>query len=67
MDRRGQGGRWSTGATGDPAASGTGPENAAVMTRGITRAEDYPFSGPEVPASHTERQIQHLRKVHPPE
>jgi cephalosporin-C deacetylase len=44
MDSRGQGGRWSTGATGDPAASGTGPENAAVMTRGITRAEDYYFT-----------------------
>src|ERR1700750_1417429 len=36
MDTRGQGGRWTTGATGDrqgdPAA---GPENARVMTRGI--------------------------------
>jgi cephalosporin-C deacetylase-like acetyl esterase len=41
MDTRGQGGRWSTGATGDPAANGTGPENASVMTRGITRPEDY--------------------------
>jgi cephalosporin-C deacetylase len=44
MDTRGQGGRWSTGATGDPAANGTGPENAAVMTRGITRPEDYYFT-----------------------
>src|SRR6185437_9695542 len=38
MDTRGQGGRWTTGATGDrhgdPAA---GPENARVMTRGIAR------------------------------
>jgi cephalosporin-C deacetylase len=44
MDSRGQGGRWSTGATGDPAASAPGPENSAVMTRGITRPDDYYFT-----------------------
>jgi len=42
MDTRGQGGRWTTGATGDrqgdPAA---GPENAQVMTRGIAQPEGY--------------------------
>src|SRR4029077_13561619 len=41
----GQGGRWTTGATGDrqgdPAA---GPENARVMTRGITRPEGYYYT-----------------------
>ena len=44
MDSRGQGGRWSTGATGDPAGGGRGPENSAVLTRGITYAEDYYFT-----------------------
>jgi cephalosporin-C deacetylase len=44
MDSRGQGGRWSTGATGDPAAYSPGPENSTVMTRGITRPEDYYFT-----------------------
>ena len=38
MDSRGQGGRWSSGATGDGAA---GPENSQVMSRGITTPEDY--------------------------
>ena len=45
MDTRGQGGRWTTGATGDrqgdPAA---GPENARVMTRGIARPEGYYYT-----------------------
>jgi cephalosporin-C deacetylase len=52
MDTRGQGGRWTTGATGDqpggPAAGpgdpAAGPENARVMTRGITRPEDYYYT-----------------------
>jgi cephalosporin-C deacetylase len=44
MDTRGQGGRWSTGATGDPAGSAHGPENSTVMTRGITSAGDYYFT-----------------------
>ena len=37
MDSRGQGGRWSSGATAD--GIGTGPENSLVMTRGITTPE----------------------------
>ena len=45
MDTRGQGGRWTTGATGDrqgdPAA---GPENATVMTRGIAQPEGYYYT-----------------------
>src|SRR6516225_6087870 len=45
MDTRGQGGRWTTGATGDrqgdPAA---GPENARVMTRGIAQPEGYYYT-----------------------
>jgi cephalosporin-C deacetylase len=45
MDTRGQGGRWTSGATGDrqgdPAA---GPENARVMTRGITQPEGYYYT-----------------------
>jgi cephalosporin-C deacetylase len=45
MDTRGQGGRWTTGATGDqrgdPAA---GPENARVMTRGIAWPEGYYYT-----------------------
>jgi cephalosporin-C deacetylase len=50
MDTRGQGGRWSTGATGDGASGNhadgwhAGPENAKVMTRGIARPEDYYFT-----------------------
>jgi cephalosporin-C deacetylase len=49
MDTRGQGGRWSTGATGDHAGDDTGgwhagPENASVMTRGIARPEDYYYT-----------------------
>src|ERR1700683_667538 len=42
MDTRGQGGRWTTGATGDQQEGG--PENAQVMTRGIGRAEDYSYT-----------------------
>jgi cephalosporin-C deacetylase len=41
MDSRGQGGRWTTGATGDGAP---GPENSLVMTRGITSPENYYFT-----------------------
>ena len=45
MDTRGQGGRWTTGATGDHAdGRHAGPENSSVMTRGITRPEDYYFT-----------------------
>src|ERR1700761_1273450 len=45
MDTRGQGGRWSTGATGDhPGGRAGGPENAQVMTRGIGRPEDYYYT-----------------------
>lgn len=44
MDVRGQGGRWTVGATGDQAGGGTGPENATVMTRGIARPDDYYFT-----------------------
>ena len=43
MDTRGQGGRWTTGATPD-GATGTGPENSLVMTRGIARPEDYYYT-----------------------
>jgi len=42
MDSRGQGGRWTTGATADPA--GTGPENSQVMTRGITTPKEYYYT-----------------------
>jgi cephalosporin-C deacetylase len=41
MDTRGQGGRWTSGATGDTAG---GPENATVMTRGIVRPEEYYYT-----------------------
>jgi cephalosporin-C deacetylase len=41
MDSRGQGGRWTFGATGDGAE---GPENSLVMTRGITTPEDYYYT-----------------------
>jgi cephalosporin-C deacetylase len=44
MDTRGQGGRWATGATGDSAGQGTGPENSLVMTRGVTTPEDYYYT-----------------------
>ena len=42
MDSRGQGGRWTTGATAD--GVGTGPENSLVMTRGITTPEEYYYT-----------------------
>jgi cephalosporin-C deacetylase len=42
MDTRGQGGRWTFGATGD-AGSG-GPENSLVMTRGVTSPETYYYT-----------------------
>jgi cephalosporin-C deacetylase len=42
MDTRGQGGRWTTGATGDQQEGG--PENAQVMTRGIGRPEGYYYT-----------------------
>ena len=41
MDIRGQGGRWTVGATGD---CGPGPEYSAVMTRGITSPEGYYYT-----------------------
>jgi cephalosporin-C deacetylase len=45
MDTRGQGGRWTVGATGDhPEGQPGGPENAQVMTRGIGRPEDYYYT-----------------------
>ena len=44
MDSRGQGGRWTSGATGDPAVNATGPENSTVMTRGILSPETYYFT-----------------------
>jgi cephalosporin-C deacetylase len=45
MDTRGQGGRWTVGATGDhPEGQSGGPENARVMTRGIGRPEDYYYT-----------------------
>lgn len=43
MDSRGQGGRWTAGATGDGPGS-TGPENSQVMTRGIASPGDYYFT-----------------------
>jgi cephalosporin-C deacetylase len=41
MDSRGQGGRWSPGATGD---NDPGPENSLVMTRGIASPETYYYT-----------------------
>ncbi len=41
MDSRGQGGRWSSGATGDGA---DGPENSLVMTRGIASPQTYYYT-----------------------
>ncbi|HEY6493165.1 MAG TPA: acetylxylan esterase [Trebonia sp.] len=43
MDSRGQGGKWTTGATPD-GATGTGPENSQVMTRGVTTPESYYYT-----------------------
>lgn len=42
MDTRGQGGRWTFGATGD--AGQGGPENSQVMTRGVLSPETYYFT-----------------------
>jgi cephalosporin-C deacetylase len=41
MDTRGQGGTWSSGATGDPGAGASGPEHPGVMTRGVTSPDTY--------------------------
>ena len=43
MDTRGQGGKWTAGATPDGPV-GTGPENSLVMTRGITTPEHYYYT-----------------------
>jgi cephalosporin-C deacetylase len=43
MDSRGQGGKWTIGATPD-GSRGTGPENSQVMTRGITSPDDYYYT-----------------------
>jgi len=43
MDTRGQGGRWTGGATPDGPV-GTGAENSLVMTRGILSPEDYYYT-----------------------
>ena len=43
MDTRGQGGRWTGGATPD-GPTGTGAENSMVMTRGILSPEDYYYT-----------------------
>jgi cephalosporin-C deacetylase len=43
MDTRGQGGRWTSGATPDGSGS-TGPENSQVMTRGIAKPENYYYT-----------------------
>jgi cephalosporin-C deacetylase len=43
MDSRGQGGKWTTGATPD-GSRGPGPENSQVMTRGITNPDDYYYT-----------------------
>jgi cephalosporin-C deacetylase len=43
MDSRGQGGRWTSGATPD-GRMGTGPENSLVMTRGVTTPKDYYYT-----------------------
>jgi cephalosporin-C deacetylase len=42
MDSRGQGGRWTIGATGDD--PGEGPSYSAVMTRGLDSPEGYYFT-----------------------
>jgi cephalosporin-C deacetylase len=59
MDTRGQGGRWTFGATGDSAVGGgaagggaggggaagsSGPENSLVMTRGVISPETYYYT-----------------------
>lgn len=44
MDTRGQGGRWTTGATPDGGGQGSGPELSQVMTRGVTAPEDYYYT-----------------------
>jgi cephalosporin-C deacetylase len=44
MDTRGQGGRWTTGATGDRVPAGSGPEHPGVMTRGIADPDTYYYS-----------------------
>jgi cephalosporin-C deacetylase len=43
MDTRGQGGKWTAGATAD-GPLGTGPEYSQVMTRGITTPEEYYYT-----------------------
>jgi cephalosporin-C deacetylase len=44
MDTRGQGARWTIGATGDPGRTPAGPEFPGVMTRGIASPETYYYT-----------------------
>ncbi|PRY38764.1 acetylxylan esterase [Umezawaea tangerina] len=44
MDTRGQGGKWSIGATGDPGAALAGPAFPGMMTRGIQSPETYYYT-----------------------
>jgi cephalosporin-C deacetylase len=44
MDTRGQGARWTVGATGDPGRTPAGPEVPGVMTRGIASPETYYYT-----------------------
>jgi cephalosporin-C deacetylase len=44
MDTRGQGGRWTVGATGDPGGDQAGPEYPGVMTRGIADPAHYYYT-----------------------
>ncbi len=44
MDTRGQGGRWTVGATGDRTRGVDGPEFPGFMTRGISDPENYYYT-----------------------
>jgi cephalosporin-C deacetylase len=65
MDIRGQGGRWTVGATGDPAANAQGPEYSAVMTRGIANPGDYYFTRLYVDAARAVETAMELDGVDP--
>jgi cephalosporin-C deacetylase len=65
MDVRGQGGRWTVGATGDGASGGTGPENSMVMTRGLGRPEDYYYTRLYVDAVRAVETAAELEEVAP--
>lgn len=63
MDTRGQGGRWTVGATAD--SGGGGPEHPGVMTRGLSDPGSYYYSRLFVDAVRAVEEVSALADVDP--